>query len=90
VTSPLVGRLGDGPHRKAVMLVCLGSVTVGGLLAAVAGDVSVLIAGRAMQGLGLATLPLAMASAREVLGPDRSPRLIATLSVAAPMGIGLG
>ena len=30
VASPLVGRLGDGPHRRTVMLTCLALVTLGG------------------------------------------------------------
>src|SRR3954463_4761165 len=36
VASPLVGRLGDGPHRRTVLLVCLGLVTLGGVTAALA------------------------------------------------------
>src|SRR3954468_6534927 len=63
VASPVIGRLGDGPHRRTVLLVCLALVTLGGAIAALAGGLGVLIAGRALQGLGLALLPLTMASA---------------------------
>ena len=90
ITSPLIGRLGDGRQRKRVMLTCLGSVTLGGLLAALAQRVGVLIAGRALQGLGLAVMPLTMAAAREHLGEDRAPAVIAKLSVTAAVGVGLG
>jgi MFS family permease len=90
VASPLVGRLGDGRHRKRVMLLCLALVVVGGAMAAVATVLPLLIAGRALQGMGLALMPLAMASAREHLPAERSGRVIAALSVVAAAGVGLG
>src|SRR5919199_329409 len=90
VSTPLVGRLGDGPHRRRVTLLCLAVVTVGGALAAVAGDLALLLAGRAVQGVGLALLPLAMAEARDHLGEVRSVRVIGILSVTAAAGVGLG
>src|SRR4051812_3680275 len=34
VATPVIGRLGDGPHRRTVVLVVLAVVTLGGLLAA--------------------------------------------------------
>ena len=50
-----------------------------------------LIAGRALQGLGLALMPLTMASARDHLpaGPARAD-VIALLSVVGAVGVGLG
>ena len=90
VASPVVGRLGDGPHRRRVLLVCLAIVTAGGVLAAVAGSLTVLIAGRALQGLGLALMPITMASARDHLPPQQAAKAIAALSVTAAVGVGLG
>lgn len=90
VASPVVGRLGDGPHRKRVVMAGLGAVVVGCALAAMAGSLAVLIAGRALQGLGLALMPLTMAAAREHLAPDRSVRAIAAISVVGVIGVGLG
>jgi predicted MFS family arabinose efflux permease len=90
VASPLVGRLGDGPHRRTVLLVCLGLVTLGGVTAALAQVLPLLIAGRALQGLGLALMPLTMASARDNLSRPRAETTIATLSVTAAVGVGLG
>lgn len=90
VSTPLVGRLGDGPHRRRVTLACLAVVTVGGALASVAGSLAVLVAGRAMQGVGLALMPLTMAEARDHLGERDSPRVIAILSVTAAAGVGIG
>ena len=90
VASPFLGRLGDGPHRRAVLIGSLAVVTAGGTLAALAGSLSVLVAGRAMQGLGLALMPLTMASARDHLPDAQAGRTIATLSVVAAVGVGLG
>ena len=90
VSTPLLGRLGDGPHRRRVTLLCLAIVTFGCGLAAVADGLAVLVAGRAMQGVGLALLPLAMAEARDHLSEAGSPRVIAILSVTAAAGVGLG
>ena len=90
VASPVVGRIGDGPYRREVLLACLVAVTAGGVLAAVAGSLPVLVAGRALQGMGLALMPLTMAAARDALHRDRAPSVIAALSVITAVGVGLG
>ena len=90
VASPIVGRLGDGPWRREVLLLCLVSVSLGGVLAALAGSLPVLVAGRALQGMGLALMPLTMAAARDALDEDRAPGVIAALSVITAVGVGLG
>jgi MFS family permease len=90
VTSPVVGRLGDGPHRRTVLIACLAIVTLGGVIAALGGGLLVLVAGRALQGLGLAILPLTMASARDHLSTTRSRPVIAMLSITGAAGVGLG
>lgn len=90
VASPLVGRMGDGRHRKRVIVICLSAVVLGGALAAVSTSLPVLVIGRALQGLGLALMPLTMAAAREHLPAERSARAIAGISVIGAAGVGLG
>lgn len=90
VASPLVGRLGDGPHRRQTLLICLALVTLGGATAALAQSLPLLLAGRAAQGLGLALMPLTMAAARDHLPVKRAGEVIALLSVIAAVGTGLG
>jgi predicted MFS family arabinose efflux permease len=90
VASPVIGRLGDGPHRRTVLIACLAIVTLGGAIAALGGSLLVLVAGRALQGLGLAILPLTMASARDHLPTARSRKVIAMLSITGAAGVGLG
>lgn len=90
IASPLVGRLGSGPHRRTTMIVCLALVTLGSVVSALAGSVGLLVTGRAFQGLGLALVPLTMASARDHLPSFRAGSVIAVLSVTAAAGAGLG
>jgi MFS family permease len=90
VSSPVMGRLGDGPRRRETIVGGLGVVTAGSVIAALAGSLPLLVAGRAMQGIGLGLLPLAMATAREELPAERSVSVIAVLSVTGATGIGLG
>lgn len=90
VASPVLGRLGDGAHRRATLLTALGVVTLGGILSAVAGGLGGLIAGRALQGLGLALAPVTMAIAKTALPRERVPAMIALLSVSSAAGLGLG
>ena len=90
VATPVVGRLGDGPHRRRVVLAVLGVVTLGGVLAALPLGLGWLVAGRALQGVGLGLTPLAMATAREALDGERSRSTIAALSVTVVAGVGLG
>jgi MFS family permease len=90
VSSPLLGRLGDGPYRRATMLAGLVVVTAGGAVAALASGFGMLLVGRGLQGVGLALVPLAMAIARaELPGPKVGP-MIALLSVSAAAGLGAG
>ena len=48
---------------------------------------TVLIIGRALQGVGLGLLPVAMAIARRNLRPEVARRTIATLSVTTAIGL---
>jgi MFS family permease len=91
VTAPVLGRLGDGPSRRKVILGSLGVVLVGSLLAAwPSRSFALLLAGRGLQGFGLGLMPLTMAVARDSLPEARAARAIALLSVAGVAGVGLG
>ena len=90
VSAPVLGRLGDGPRRRSTMIGGLAVVTAGGVVAALAGGLEVLVVGRGLQGVGLGLVPLAMATAREELPRDKVPPMIALLSVSAAAGVGAG
>jgi MFS family permease len=90
IAAPVLGRLGDGAHRRPAMLGALVVVSVGGVVSGFAGSLAVLIAGRAMQGIGLGLAPIAMAAARDRLPAARATEVIALLSVTAAAGLGAG
>lgn len=90
LASPVIGRLGDGPHRRPVLLTALGVLVLGSVLAGLPGNFAMLLIGRGMQGVGLALLPLAMSVARDHLAPARARTALATLSVTTVVGVGLG
>lgn len=90
VATPVIGRLGDGRHRRPVVLTVLAVVLVGSVLAALPLGLGWLIAGRALQGVGLGLTPLAIATARTALSGERSRSTVAALSVTVAAGLGLG
>ncbi|WP_448628266.1 MFS transporter [Geodermatophilus sp. URMC 64] len=90
VATPVVGRLGDGRHRRAVVLAVLAVVVAGGVLAALPLGLGWLIAGRGLQGFGLGLTPLAIATARDELPGPRARLTAAALSITTAAGLGLG
>ena len=94
ITAPVLGRLGAGSHRRASILVTSCLVALGGLLTAIplppgVLPFAVLLAGRALQGLGLGLIALLMSVARDHLPSERAHSTIATISVAGTVGIGV-
>lgn len=90
VVTPVIGRLGDGARRARLLHFTLGSVVAGSLVAGTAQRFPQLLAGRAIQGIGYATVPLAIALARELLEGEQQRRAIAALSITVAVGAGLG
>lgn len=64
-TAAVSSRLGDIFGRRKVMLIMLCFAAVGSAISAVATDLNVIIAGRALQGTSMAVLPLAYGLLRE-------------------------
>lgn len=90
VVTPVLGRLGTGRLRRPVLLGGLGVVLVGTVLSALPLGIGPMVAGRALQGVGMALAPLAFAVARDLWsGPELLSRL-SLLSVATVSGAGLG
>jgi MFS family permease len=90
LSTPVMGRLSDGPHQRRIVFVAL-SLTLGGcVLAAVTNSFTIEVLGRGLQGFGLGLLPVTMAIARCHLDPSRVPKVIATLSITGAVGLGLG
>ncbi len=90
LATPVMGRLADGPKQREVVLVALSSVFVGCVLAATANEFVLVVVGRGLQGVGFGLLPVTMAIARSRLPTERASHAIATLSITAAIGVGLG
>lgn len=90
VATPLLGRIGDLAGKKRTLLVALGAVALGSLIAALAPTVGVLIVGRIVQGLGGAIFPLAFGIVRDEFPAERVPSLVGILSAVIAGGGGLG
>lgn len=90
VVTPIAGRLADGPHRKLVVVGLLGAVCSGAVISASIRHFPAFLLGRALQGVGLAILPMAIAVARDTLPQQQARSGIAFLSVMTAAGTGLG
>jgi predicted MFS family arabinose efflux permease len=90
VATPVLGRLGDGPQRRTVLLATLLCGMIGSIAAATSSSFVQLLIGRGLQGIGYGTVPLCIALAREHLRGDRQRSAIAALSITVAVGAGLG
>ncbi|MDF2442519.1 MAG: hypothetical protein JWR01_722 [Subtercola sp.] len=90
VASPVLGKLADGSRRRAVIVGALAIVAAGCVLAALPFGFGWLLVGRAMQGIGLGLVPLAIAAARDALPPAKAGPGIALLGVTTAAGLGIG
>lgn len=88
--TPALGRWGSGRLRRPVMLGALGVVLLGAVVSALPLGIGGLIAGRALQGVGLAIAPLAFAVARDAWSGERLVSRLSVLSIATVGGAGLG
>lgn len=72
--TPVIGKLGDLHGRRIMLLVCMAGFLLGSMLCALAVSMPMLVAARALQGVGGAGLIIvAQAAVAEIAGPrDRS------------------
>lgn len=85
------GALADRVGRKGVLLAGLGTFTVGCLASAAAPTVALLLAARAVTGLGAAlVMPATLSLLLQVTPLERKPRAIATWSAATGAAGALG
>jgi len=87
----LAGSIGDRYGRRRWMTLGLVVFGLGSIIGAVAGDISTLIAGRAVQGLGAAfVLPATLSIVTNTFERDERGKAIAIWTAVGGMGIGLG
>lgn len=90
VATPIGGRIGDSFGKRRVLLLSLGALTAGSLIAVLAPSIEVLIAARVVQGLGGGIIPLSFGIIRDVLPEKRIAGGIAITSSMLAVGFGTG
>jgi EmrB/QacA subfamily drug resistance transporter len=90
VATPIVGRLGDIFGKERMLLVTLGFFGLGSLVAALSHSIGMLIAGRAIQGVGGAVFPLAFGIIRDEFPPEKVATAIGLISATFGIGGGAG
>lgn len=90
VVTPLIGRLADIFGKKLLIVLTLTLVIAASVLGALSDALIPLIIARAVQGCGLALIPVAMATMRDVLPPHRVPGGVATMSASMAIGAAAG
>ena len=90
VATPIIGRLGDMYGKERVLLIILVILALGTLVSALASSMSVMIAGRVVQGAGGGIFPLAFAIIRDEFPRERVAQGIGLMSSLLGVGGGLG
>ncbi|MGO2140032.1 MAG: MFS transporter [Leucobacter sp.] len=88
VAAPILGSLGDRYGHRRILLATLGAFVAGGVLAALAPTLPVLLVGRVLQGASTATFPLALAIVRR--HTEGQAQRSATGWLSGTMGLGAG
>ncbi|WP_437384225.1 MFS transporter [Plantibacter flavus] len=86
VATPIAGRLGDLYGKRRMVLVLLGIMMAGSVLAAFSSTIVPLIIARALQGMAMGVIPLGISILRDVLHAKRLGPAVALVS--ATLGIG--
>jgi EmrB/QacA subfamily drug resistance transporter len=90
IFTPIMGRLGDMFGKERLLVVALVALTVGSLLAALAGSITIMIVARVIQGVGGGVLPLAFGIIRDEFPKERVASSIGVIAALAGAGAGLG
>ncbi|MGW0174985.1 MFS transporter [Rhodococcus sp. NPDC003322] len=86
VCVPITGRLGDIYGKRRMLLICAVPLIAGSIVCALATSVLPMIAGRALQGVGMGLIPIGISAMRDLIPAERLNSSIAMMS--ASMGIG--
>ncbi|MGV9450810.1 MFS transporter [Streptomyces sp. NPDC003635] len=85
------GLLGDRFGRRSMLITGLGIFLAGSVVGALAGDVTTVVAARAVMGVGAALVtPLALSVVPSLFGPDERTKAVGVISAASALGLPLG
>ncbi len=90
VITPIAGRLGDMYGKRRIVLVLLGLLVAGSVLAAVSTSIVPMIIGRTLQGAMSGVIPLGISILRDVLHEKRVDAAVALISATLGVGGAIG
>ncbi|MCF2531941.1 MFS transporter [Yinghuangia soli] len=90
VMTPLFGKTGDLYGKKRMLLVALGMILAGSLLAALTSSLPLLIVARVLQGAWGGLFPVALGALRDELPPHKLTGAMAMVSGMIGIGGGIG
>ena len=88
--TPLIGRLAELHCKKRVLLVVLGIVLAGSVIATTTTSIELLVFARVLQGASFSLYPVAVSILREELPHDRLMRALSVISGTLGVGGGIG
>ncbi|MFE2847986.1 MFS transporter [Streptomyces scopuliridis] len=86
VATPLLSRFGDMYGKKKMITLTMALLVVGSVVCALSDSLSVMIAGRALQGAAAAVIPLAIGMIRDTFPREKVTSAIGVVS--ATLGVG--
>ena len=90
VATPSMSRLADMFGKRRMMLVSLALMAAGSVLGALGTSLALLIAARALQGCGMALIPIGMSIMRDELPRERLGAAVALMSATLGIGAAVG
>lgn len=90
VSTPILARLADMRGKRLMLLISLTAVTVGGTLGSLVEQFPLLVVARLIMGIGLALIPVGIATMRDELPPSRVPVAVALMSASLAFGAAVG
>jgi MFS family permease len=90
VSIPTISRLADMYGKRRMVIIALTAVFAGSALGAFSPELPLMITARAMQGVGMALIPVGIAIMRDELPRRRLPLGVALMSASLAVGAGAG
>jgi EmrB/QacA subfamily drug resistance transporter len=90
VFTPVVGRLGDIYGKRRLLVISLAAFALGSAFSGVTSSLWLVVAGRAVMGVGGGIIPLCFGIVRDEFPRERVARSVGLLSATVGIGGGLG
>ena len=90
IFTPILGRVGDMVGKERMLVLTLGALAAGSVIAGLAHSILVLIIARAVQGIGGAVLPLSFGIVRDEFPKVKVAGAVGIIAAMAAVGGGAG